>query len=122
MAGKTKIPGPDFLRDSVNKQELFTFLSRKIESTECEEGKQIIATSGTTVISRGTSRCMQPCDHKEADTRMLVHLQDALRNGATTCLMRTVDTDVVVILIGKFHAFRSDHPAADIAMGCIWLP
>ena len=45
---------------------------------------------------------MQPCDHEEADTRMLVHLQDALRDGATTCLVRTVDTDVVVILIGKF--------------------
>ncbi len=37
VAGKNKIPSnwPDFLRDSVNKQELFTFLSSKIELMEC---------------------------------------------------------------------------------------
>lgn len=38
VAGRTKIPGnwPDFLRNSVNKQELFTFLSGKIKLTEYE--------------------------------------------------------------------------------------
>jgi 5'-3' exonuclease len=46
---------------------------------------------------------MTPCDHEEADTRLLIHLQDALLNGCATCTVRTVDTDVVVILIGKFH-------------------
>ena len=43
------------------------------------------------------------CDHEEVDTRLLIHLQDALQNGCTNCLVHTVDTDVVVILIGKFH-------------------
>ena len=46
---------------------------------------------------------MEPCDHEEADTRLLVHLRDALQNDCTNCLVRTVDTDVIVILIGKFH-------------------
>ena len=46
---------------------------------------------------------MGPCDHEEEDTRLLIHLQDAIQNSCTKCLMRTVDTDVVVILIGKFH-------------------
>ncbi len=46
---------------------------------------------------------MESCDHEEADTRLLVHLQDALQNNHANCLVRTVDTDVVVILIGKFH-------------------
>ena len=46
---------------------------------------------------------MMPCDHEEADTRLVVHLQEALRNGHTNFLVRTVDTDVVAILIGKFH-------------------
>ena len=43
------------------------------------------------MIARGTSHCMESCDHEEADTRMLVHLQDALTTGSTTCLVRTVD-------------------------------
>ena len=92
MEGRNKIPSnwPDFLRDSINKQELFTFLSSKIELTDCLEGKQIFATSGTAVIARGTSHRMEYCDHEEADTRILIHLQDALANGSTTCLVHTV--------------------------------
>ena len=119
MACRNKIPSnwPDFLRHSVNKQELFTFLPSKIELTKCPEGKQIFTTSGTTVIARGTSLCMQSCDHEEADTRMLIHLQDALANGSTTCLVRTVDTDVVVTIIRKFHSLLTNYPAADI----IWI-
>ena len=66
------------------------------------------------MISRGTNRCMDLCNHEEADTRILVHLQDALNSGATTCFVRTVDTDVVVIVAGKFHALLTDHPAADV--------
>ena len=45
---------------------------------------------------------------------MLIHLQDALENGATTCLVRTVDTDVIVIIVGTFHYLRDQHPAADV--------
>ena len=40
-------------------------------------------------------------------------MQDALANGSTTCLVRTVDTDVIII-IGKFHALLAKYPAADI--------
>ena len=43
------------------------------------------------------------CDHEEADTGLLVHVIDLLNAGCSTCLVRTVDTDVVVILVGKFH-------------------
>lgn len=45
---------------------------------------------------------------------MVIHLQDALQNGSTTCLVRTVDTDVIVILIGKFNILKNICPAADI--------
>lgn len=105
VAGKNKLPGKwaDFLRDPTNKQELFAFLSSKIAVVNCPQNKEVVITSGTTTIHRGTDRSMAPCDHEEADTRLLIHLQDALQNGCTNCLVRTVDTDVVVILIGKFH-------------------
>jgi len=45
---------------------------------------------------------------------MVVYLRDALETGSNTCLVCTVDTDVVVIIIGKFHALATNHPAADI--------
>ena len=105
VAGKNKLPGKwaDFLRDPTNKQELFAFLSNKIANMDCPEGKEIIVTSGVTAIHRGNTRSMQPCNHEEADTRLIIHLEDALLNNCSNCSVRTVDTDVVVILIGKFH-------------------
>ena len=45
---------------------------------------------------------------------MLVHLLDAIANGATTCLVHTVNTDVVVIIAGKLHVLLEEHPASDI--------
>ena len=60
VAGQNKVPSnwPDFLCDSTNKQELFNFLSKKVSLTDSPDGKQIFITSGTRVISRGTTHCM----------------------------------------------------------------
>ena len=58
---------------------------------------------------------MQACNHEEADARILIHLQDALNNDATTCLLCTVDTDVIVIIAGKFYDLLQQQPAADIS-------
>jgi hypothetical protein len=30
---------------------------------------------------------MSPCDHEEADIRLLVHLVDVLKNRCSTCIM-----------------------------------
>ena len=116
VAGQNKLPGnwPDFLRDTKNKQELFTFLSENIASTAWPDGKQVFNTSGIRVVGTERSHSMLPCNHEEADTRIMIHLLDALEHGASTCLVRTVDTDVVVILIGKFHAMVAKYPTADI--------
>ena len=68
------------------------------------EGKEVITTSGTTAVLLGTSRSMGPCDHEEADTILLIHLQDATQNSCTKCVVGTVGTDVVGLLyqISKF--------------------
>ena len=46
---------------------------------------------------------MGQCNHEEADTRIVVHVRHALERGAESVLVRTVDTDVVVILVGKLR-------------------
>lgn len=116
VAGQTKVPSnwSDFLRDPTNKQELFQFLSDKVASTDWPVGNQVFITSGVDVVGKGTDHSMPPCDHEEADTRIVIHLQDALSMGCTTCLVRTVDTDVVVILIGMFHSLTSQYEDAAI--------
>ena len=59
---------------------------------------------------------MPQCDHEEADTRIVVHIADALKKGLSTFLVRTVDTDVIVILIARFNCstFRCKY------LGSIW--
>ena len=107
VAGKTKLPGKwaDFSCDSCNKQELFTFLSNKVVTLNFPESKEVIVTTDNTAVVRGAYRPMLQCDHEEADTRQVIHLQDSLINGCTSCLVCMVDTDMVVILVGMFHHF-----------------
>ena len=57
---------------------------------------------------------MQNCNHEEADTRIVVHVLHSLKQGEQTICVRTVDTDVVVILAGTFHDLVSTQPLVDI--------
>jgi len=68
--------------------------------------KEMVITSGSTAIIRGSGRSMEPCNHEEADMGLIVHLQDAILNGCHNCLTRTVDTDVVVIVMGEFYHLK----------------
>lgn len=45
---------------------------------------------------------MPSCNHEEADSRIIVHVVHALDHGATNTHIRTVDTDVIVILVGQY--------------------
>ena len=116
VAGKNKLPGKwnDFLRDETNKTELFYFLAERVSAEEFPQNKEVYITCGTNVLSKGTDHQMQPCDHEEADTRLVVLLVDAVRGGHTNFLVRTVDTDVIVIIIGKFFYLSSMNPSLNI--------
>jgi len=57
---------------------------------------------------------MPDCDHEEADTRLFVHLKDALDKGDRRVLIRTVDTDVIVIAVGVFFELQRMYPNIDI--------
>ena len=108
MAGKTKVTSnwPDFLRDPLKTQELFPFLSDKIDIT--------FLTSGTTLVSSGSDHCMSTVITKRQI--IVVHLEDAPKSGCTTCLVRTVDADVVVILFAKYTSLVTKYPSSDIGL------
>ena len=70
------------------------------------------------MISIGSDRSMPECNHEEADTRIVVHILHAIQdNKAKSVLVRTVDTDVLVILIGKFQHLRVIQPNLDLWVG-----
>ncbi len=57
---------------------------------------------------------MAECNHEEADTRIMIHVKDVLENGDNVVIVRTVDTDVIVLLVGMFHHFREKNPSGEI--------
>ena len=56
------------------------------------------------------------CNHliTQADTRMCLHIADAVRKGATTVMVSTVDPDVVIILVGLFTEIVKLRPDVEL--------
>ena len=70
-------------------------------------GKLLLTTYLETVLSNKDIdlTTLQPCNHPEADTRIILHLAHASKHGHTAAYVRTVDSDVVVLAIRYFSTF-----------------
>ena len=66
------------------------------------------------ILCIGSEKEMTTSDHEEADTRIVLQVHDSLERGSRKIMIRTVDTDVVVILIGHFHSIVDHYPDADL--------
>ncbi|XP_064086105.1 uncharacterized protein LOC135201158 [Macrobrachium nipponense] len=104
VTGTALLPGNwhTFLRVDENKEELFHFLSKQVMESINVPEKQLIATDGEQVIAVPPfedTAALAPRNHEEADTRMMVHAADAVKSGHCRILIRTVDTDEVVLAV-----------------------
>ncbi len=79
--------------------ELFDFLATRV--AEIDTDKHVISTYHKDVLctQARTVDGFTPCSHEEADTRILRHVQNAVRQGYSKVLIRTVDTDVIVLAV-----------------------
>ena len=85
-----------------NKNELFRFLSAALMEWFDQEDKQLVITNGEAVLSKPLLphlTSLASCNHEEADSRMLLHASHAAQHGHHAILIRTVDTDVVVLAV-----------------------
>ena len=90
----------EFLRLHSNKKELFLFVPEQVVRTAIE-GKQIIVIRGEEVLfyPPATRRNeLSPCSPEKVDTRMIVHIADAVQDGHQSVMIRSTDTDVVVLV------------------------
>ena len=105
-----KIPIPKgtewqkFLTESHNKDELYQFLSEELEKNTTGASYHLFTTKADLVLSNRPADLtgLSPCLQEEADTRIMLHLNHAAKQGHTNAYIRTVDTDVVVIAISFF--------------------
>ena len=109
---RSAVPGnwQEFLRIDDNKTELFFFLASN--EAEIETNKHLITTQGNGVLSSNQEdvSTLVPCTHEEADTRIFLHLKDAVRHGYSNASIRTVDTDVVVLAITSVNRLNLSEP------------
>ena len=101
-----RLPGnwDAFLKVDENKAELFKYLAELSVTVQCGH-KELLSTYGKQVLcntDRNTDG-ISPCTHEEADTRLLLHAADCAKLGHTAVMLRTVDTDVVVIAVAMFQ-------------------
>ena len=94
------------------KQNFFTFLTDKIAEYTFPSSKLVYVTLGQSVLHRGSANLMPDCNHEKADIRIVMHALHALQQSMKNIEIRTVDTDVIVILAGVFYDL--------LVMGCFW--
>ena len=77
VTASTRIPSnwQQFLRITSHKKELFMMLNNFMKTMSVPTSKELVITNETGVICR-PMRCIDglaPCNHEEADTRIVVH-------------------------------------------------
>ncbi|KAK3742923.1 hypothetical protein QZH41_015294 [Actinostola sp. cb2023] len=108
----TRIPSNwhSFLRVDDNKEELFHLLAEQSVLIHVE-GKELYSTYEEKALcssERHDLSNLEPCTQEEADTRILLHVLDASLSGHRKIMIRTIDTDVVVLAISIFHVISVD--------------
>jgi hypothetical protein len=92
------------LKDSENKEELNYLLATTGSNLPIPTSKDLFFTSSSAVIHVGSKIDMEDqCNHEEADSRIMVHLMNAIQQGTTSVKIRTGDTNVVAIVCGQYH-------------------
>lgn len=89
----------DFLRIDENKTELFSFLAIRISKVNTNREVITMHNADVLCVNRESVLGLDPSSHEEADTRMVFHLEDALKQGNRKISIRTVNIEVVVLAI-----------------------
>ena len=107
------IPGnwQNFLRMDSNKTELFRFLSEALLKWIDQEDKQLVITDGEVVLSKSPLpdlASLAPCSHEEAGSRMLLYASRAAQHAHHKIMIRTIDTDVVVLAVSVAQGLQPE--------------
>ena len=100
-----------FLNVKANKTALFKFLSKKLTSVQSshltiyatDEDQVLVNSEPLEGKLNGPLHTLGPCSQPEADTRIFLHIKDAVNNGHRNVSVRSVDSDIVVLAVGLFN-------------------
>ena len=92
-----------FRRNGTNKTELFKMIAEAVIQI-LETLATIVATIGSKIVSNSSLEKLniEPCNHEQADSRLLLHVLDGVNSGIKKVSIITVDMDVVFIALRHF--------------------
>ena len=97
------------MKNDTIKTELFKMIAEAvIQIPETLATMKHPATIGSKIVSNSSLEKLniEPCNHEEADTRLLLHVLDGANSGIKKVSIITVDTDVVVIALRHFFTLN----------------
>ena len=103
-----KVSAQQFLSCTSTKDELTVYLSQKAFHHFEREAKTFIVNSRQDVFSNNVDVQHLRSSQEEADTRIILHSLDAVRRGATKLYIQSPDTDVLVLMIRRYHQLCKD--------------
>lgn len=113
-----------FLHVDANKTQLYRFLTETVLQWFNLSDKQLVNTDGEKVYSKPPLpdiSSLFPCNHKEAEGRMLLHASHAAHQGHNHIMIRTVDTDVVVLAVSVSQQLQDEEIEMWNAFGVVHM-
>jgi len=99
----------DLLSCNQNKEALAIFLAAQL--VECKKDSQttyVVTSEGDCMASNSLPLQHLRSEQEEADTRMLLHALDATQRGATSIMIQSPDTDVLVLTLWIYKRLCPD--------------
>ena len=113
FTGDTRFPlnfGNIFLKNSQNKDQLNLFLAKEFMRLHESNPQELVLTFKETVLSNRECNVndflINNCKAEEADTKVVRHGISQTKQGFKHIVIRTVDTDVLILLISYCHLFK----------------
>jgi len=94
-----------------NKTELLSFLSGVLHDSIQLADKEIVVTEGDDVLSKPLlmdTSALAACNHEEAISDITLHAARAAHSRHKKILIRTVDTDVVVLAVALARTTKEE--------------
>jgi len=97
-----------------NKTELFSFLSGVLHDSFQLADTELVITGRDDGLRKPPvlylyTSALAPCNHEEAESDIMLHAAHAAHSGHKKILIRTVDTDVVVLAVALARSPFTHH-------------
>ena len=104
----------------LNKQELFVEIANNLKHVQLPDGKQLFTTILDKCISSSLDldvSGLSPCTQEEADSRIFLHLSKGSSCGHRQVIVRTTDSDFVVLAVSVFVSLGQGLDQLSVAFG-----